>query len=527
MATAEAQQEQGLNLGEVSAILRRRRWWFAAPVAIGLLGAVILAFALPAEYEAEATVVNESQGIPEDISKSTVVSTTESRWNKLRLAILARDSLISVIEDFNLYRDDDAPAEEKVERLRDRITIEPLPPAIVDPRDPVRLDAFRIAFRWANRQESAAVANRLTRDFIAANMKERTEQAEGVSTFITDELTRARAQLADVAQQITDYKENFQGELPEQLLMNRERLERARLSLADNESKLEEAREQVSYLRRQMEQMRRASNSNDDNPVVAKEQRELQLNMLLSAGKTEKHPDVVRLRAEVAGLEDAIKQRVKNPDEAISRDEVYMLKELRDYEIDAQVYASEIERYKADLAEYEQRIENTPRRAAELDHLETTYENLNDAIRSLQLKKVDADISRNAEMGNKGERFSIVESAKEPDYPVSPNRPLILIAGLALGVLTGLGLLVLREASDSSFHSVADLQRTLGIPVLAAVPQIELPADRVRRLRLLRRFMGAGAVLFLVGTGAAVAWHFLGDAEGSRSAAFERRSSDV
>ena len=49
MATAEAQQEQGLNLGDVVAIVRRRRLWFAIPTAIGLIGSLILAFALPAE----------------------------------------------------------------------------------------------------------------------------------------------------------------------------------------------------------------------------------------------------------------------------------------------------------------------------------------------------------------------------------------------------------------------------------------------------------------------------------------------
>ena len=526
MATAEAQNEQGLNLGDVSAIIRRRRWWFAIPTAIGLVGSLILAFTLPTEYEAEATIVNEDQGIPEDVTKTTVTSTTESRWSKLRLEILARDNLVGVIKDFNLYRGDESPAEEKVAKMRDRISIEPLPPAIVDPRDPVKLDAFRIAFRWHDRAESAAVANRLTRDFIAANLKDRSQIAEGVSEFVTQELTKARSQLADVSQQITDYKENFQGELPEQLTLNRERLERARLSLADNESKLEEAREQVSYLRRQMEQMHRSSGSTDENPSALKERLELQLNRYLSAGKTDKHPDVVSTRAEIAGLEDAIKNHEKDP-EAVSSGEIYLMKELRDYEIDAQVYAGEIERYKADLAEYEQRIENTPRRAAELNHLETSYENLNDAIRVLQLKQLDTGMARNAELANKGERFTIVESAQEPEQPVSPNRPLILIAGIALGLLTGLGLLVLREASDTSFHSVADLQRTLGIPVLAAVPMIDLPADRARRMRLLRRFVGAGAAVLLFATAGAVAWHYLGGEAGGVRSASTGRGSDV
>jgi polysaccharide chain length determinant protein (PEP-CTERM system associated) len=526
MATAEVGQEQGLSLGDVTAIVRRRRWWFAVPTAVGVLGALILAFTLPTEYEAEATIVNESQGVPDEIVRSTVVAKTESRWNQLRIQILARDKLIEVIDDFNLFEGDKSPNEEKVARMRDRITIEPLPPAIVDPRDPVKLDAFRIAFRWHNRQEAAAVANRLTRDFISENLKDRTRTSEQVAEFVNQGLAARRAELADIAQQITDYKENFQGELPEQLQLNRERLERARLSLADNEAKLQEAREQVTYLRRQMGQMRQASSTADDNPVVAKERLELNLNLYLAAGKTEKHPDVARTRAEIAGLEEAIKNRVEEPG-AASRDEIWMLKELRDYEINAQVLAGEIERNKADLAEYEQRLENTPRRAAELEQLESNMENLNDAIRELQRKKVETELAREIEISNQGERFQIVESAKEPEYPVSPNRPLILIAGAALGLLTGLGLLVLREASDSSFHTVTDLQRTLGIPVLAAVPRIELPSDRVGRLRFLRRFVGAGAILLALGTACgAAATHASGETR-TAGAASLARGADV
>jgi uncharacterized protein involved in exopolysaccharide biosynthesis len=370
------------------------------------------------------------------------------------------------------------------------------------------------------------VANRLTRDFIAANLKDRAGIAEGASEFVTQELTKARSQLADVAQQITDYNENFQGELPEQLELNRQRLERARMDLADNEAKLEEAREQVNYLKRQIQQMRSTAVSAEENPALMKERLEIELSRLISSGKTDKHPDVITTRAQIAGLADVIKSRGEKP-EAVSRDELLLLNELRDNEVRAQVFAGEIERHKADIAEFEQRIENTPRREAELSHLQTTYENLNDAIRALQLKKVEADMGRSMELANKGERFKIVESAKEPDHPVSPNRPLIIIAGVALGLLTGLGLLVLREASDTSFHTVADLQRTLGLPVLATVPRIELPAERARRLQLLRRLVGAGSAILLLALGGALAWSYLAGGTSGVKSASVGRGADV
>ena len=145
-----------------------------------------------------------------------------------------------------------------------------------------------------------------------------------------------------------------------------------------------------------------------------------------------------------------------------------------------------MERLKADIAEYEQRIENTPRRAAELDHLTEQYKNINESIRMLQMKQVDAEIGKTIETNNKGERFRVVESAEIPGSPISPNRPVWFTAGTLLGMMLGLGLLVLREMSDRSFHSVMDLQNSLGLPVLAAVPEVGLATRAAGRFRLLR-----------------------------------------
>jgi uncharacterized protein involved in exopolysaccharide biosynthesis len=148
------------------------------------------------------------------------------------------------------------------------------------------------------------------------------------------------------------------------------------------------------------------------------------------------------------------------------------------------VNAGEVERLKADIAEYEQRIENTPRRAAELDHLEEQYKNTNEAIRTLQLKQVEAEIGKTIETNNKGERFRVVESAEIPTSPISPNRPVWFLAGTLLGMMLGMALLVVREMGDSSFHGVLDLQGSLGLPVLAAVPEIDVTPLPRRRSRL-------------------------------------------
>jgi succinoglycan biosynthesis transport protein ExoP len=489
MAARDMRNEAGLSIGDIYGVLRRRRAWFLIPTALGVVLALALALGLPPEYEAEATVTVEPPVIPDELAQNTIAADTETRFENLKLQLLARDSLSSIITDFKLFEGADSAREEQVDQLREQITIAPLPPAIIDPRKPVELNSFKISFRYSDPKIAAEVANRLARDFISANLRDRTSLAEGTMEFFDQQLQKARSDLADVARQITDYKENFQGELPEQLLLNRDRLERNRMDLASTEAKLEGARDQVRLLTVQIQEMRAASQSDQSDPSLRLRVVELELNKLLSTGKTEKHPDVINSRAEMAQLETLIASKESEP-MAASREEMAMRDKLRDYEVDGKVLAGEVERLKADIAEYEQRIENTPRRAAELDHLDQQYKNLNEAIRTLQLKQVEAEIGKTIETNNKGERFRVVESAEIPTSPISPNRPVWFIAGTLLGMMLGLGLLVLREMSDRSFHSVMDVQNSLGLPVLAAVPEVKRAA--LRRFRIPR--LGAARV---------------------------------
>jgi polysaccharide chain length determinant protein (PEP-CTERM system associated) len=490
MTARDVRSEAGVSIGDLYGVFRRRMWWFLAPTIVFTVGSLVLALALPPEYEAAATVTVEPQVIPDTLAPSTIAAKTETRYENLKLQLLARDSLSSVITDFKLFDGATTSREEQVEAVRKKIALDPLPPAIVDPRKPIELNSFKISFRHRNPKTAAEVANRLARDFISANLRDRTSLAEGTTEFFDQQLQKARADLADIARQISDYKENYQGELPEQLQLNRDRLERNRIDLATTESKAETAKDQVRLLTQQIQEFRTASATDSTDPSMRKRMLELQLNQLISSGKTDRHPDVVHTRAEMASLDELIASKSDEP-APTSREEITMRDKLRDYEVEASVLSGEIERLKAEIAEYEQRIENTPRRAAELDHLEAQYKNVTESIRTLQLRQVDAEIGRTIETNNKGERFRVVESAELPTAPISPNRPVWFVAGTVLGMMLGLALLVVREMSDQSFHSVMDVQNSLGLPVLAAVP--DLAANESAPPRRLLRLPGFGS----------------------------------
>jgi hypothetical protein len=99
------------------------------------------------------------------------------------------------------------------------------------------------------------------------------------------------------------------------------------------------------------------------------------------------------------------------------------------------------------------------------------------------------------ERRQKGEKFRVLEAAVPSPEPASPNRPVILMLGMILGVLAGGGLGLLAEVTDLSFHDPRSLQSRLGIPVLAALPPVLLESDRAQtRARRVRSVFGAAIV---------------------------------
>ena len=64
-------EERSLHLFDYVAVVRRRRWWLAVPIASALLIGVVLALALPREYQSSTTLAVTSPSMTTDLVKSS------------------------------------------------------------------------------------------------------------------------------------------------------------------------------------------------------------------------------------------------------------------------------------------------------------------------------------------------------------------------------------------------------------------------------------------------------------------------
>ncbi|MGL5416422.1 MAG: YveK family protein [Clostridium sp.] len=67
----------------------------------------------------------------------------------------------------------------------------------------------------------------------------------------------------------------------------------------------------------------------------------------------------------------------------------------------------------------------------------------------------------------------VIQEAKYPHVPVSPNKKMNILISLVLGAMIGVGIVLLLEFIDNTFKTKKTLQDELGIPVLGAIPEYD------------------------------------------------------
>jgi uncharacterized protein involved in exopolysaccharide biosynthesis len=149
------------------------------------------------------------------------------------------------------------------------------------------------------------------------------------------------------------------------------------------------------------------------------------------------------------------------------------------------------------MAFHEGKLQQIPAFEQRIARLQQDYDSLKLQYTGLLDKEKAAEISHALEVHQKGERFEVLDSAVTPNLPASPNRLLISVAGLFVGLLAGAGLAAFAEMNDESVRSESEAGRILGKPVLTGVPQIVSTEELRRwRLRAIGAFVGtvAGSV---------------------------------
>lgn len=512
-------EEQGLKLGDLERIVRRRLPLMAAVAGTIFLASIVVAALLPNVYVASATLLVEPQTISKRLIESGVAeSDLNNRLHLMTMQILSRPRLSKLIDDLKLYPDlaDEETREEIIEEMRKHIRVEPVLPELETQElrgrsnREIVINTFRLYFSYDNAVTAAAVANRLANDFIDEHIKERVQLSGDTSEFIEAELQRLQGRIREVEAQTAQVKADNPGRLPEDLVSNQRLLENAIDNLRRAQRDLAEAQSDEAFYRQQSLQAQAVATPNDEaNPQRRLEMLQLKLGEYRSRGFTAKHPDVLSTEQEIAQLQQRIETEGGATETPRSLPQQQAEAEVRRAQLKIQSGQQDIERLTKQVEEIQSRIATSPRVEEQLVALRREYESLSKNVDEYGAKRLEAATAANMERRQKGEQFRVLDSAVPPPEPASPRRLVIVVVGLMLGVALGGGVGLLLESADSSFHGARDLQQKLRIPVLAEIPAILLDADRAsaRRHRIRMAVATTAVVLLvLVGSGGGYFW---------------------
>ena len=116
----------------------------------------------------------------------------------------------------------------------------------------------------------------------------------------------------------------------------------------------------------------------------------------------------------------------------------------------------------------------------------------------IRAKQMTAQVSENLEGDKKAERFTLLESPVMPDKPIKPNRKKMIVLGFFLALAVSGGLVMVQENLNGGVRGVEALESVTTVPILAAIPYIQLDEEIAERKRLIKRaLIVAGALLLM------------------------------
>ncbi len=458
-------QEQGSAnfIGKLPLILWQRRWLVLIPALLIALAAIAAAFLLPRSYRAKAVMLVESQSLPDPAISNSLDNVIDRRIAKIREQILSRPDLVGLIQANNLYNANSRqqPLSTLVNRMRDATDISAVDADISKNQGSnAGSIAFQLTFDYPGAAEAQLVAQTFVDRLLRLDAAQTQTEAQTNVNFLEDQQAALQSQVGAIESQINQIAGKNGA-----ALANAGGLGMISIGGGGEESQIASLRRENAQLESQL-----GGNSLGHDPGVIAAQAQL---AAIRAQFTDSHPDVKlaenRLAAAKANAKDMlttamtapIREQIRANNEAIAQ-----LSAARGSTISHAAAVAAAQSRGPVIAQQVAQL------SAKADQLRT------------ELGKVSANLltaQSVVKLANeqRGERLTLIEPPVTPDTPSSPNRPMLILGGIAVGLATGIGLALALEIINSPIRSVAALTKLVGVPPLAVIPVLSQRGPRV------------------------------------------------
>lgn len=491
----------------------RFRWAAVALAWVIAIGAGAVVLLMPDRYEARARVYVDTDSVLKQLMSGLAVGTdVMNEVNMMSTVLLSRPNLDKVARETDLYLRATTP--EQMDALLERLS-----KSIILTGG--SQNTYSLTYIDTDRQTAQRVVQTLLDSFVEDTLGIKREDASSAQRFLDEQIHLYEDRLRAAEERLAEFKRKNVGLMPRETGDYYTRLQTELSGIDTLKAKIRQVESRREEQQRQLsgeEPSFGLVGPSEAGPPSAYDIRigELQakLDGLLTQ-YTEKHPEVISLRQNIAELEKekAAKKPRTMPSTGLDPNKlalrqldinpVYQSMKIALSQTDTELaelrqQLSEAERRIADL---KGRVNTIPDVEAELARLNRDYDVNKQNYTALTQRRESARISEQADQSTDKVKFRIIDPATVPILPVAPNRPLLLTGALLFALGAGIAAAVLLDQLWPAFCSRRRLQEAVGLPVLGTITAMKYLGTVAWYRRAEFRF-GAAVVALVICYGA-------------------------
>ncbi|HKC65319.1 MAG TPA: GNVR domain-containing protein [Pyrinomonadaceae bacterium] len=503
--------------GEYARIIWKRKWLIILP-AIAIASAVTLVvLRLPDIYESHTLIVVKPSTIPETFVPTASEDTLTRQLTSITQIVTSRSSLQPLIEKYHLNEAEQQHGqsmESVVESMQKDIKVE-----VTSSKE--RTNGFNISYRGRDPRLTQAITAELATKYIDAQTRASHEAGVSTQQFFDRNVEQAKADLDEVDQKRLQFMRDNLSHLPDgepilgtqltglyeqqkSLITEVGRLHDQQTTLGQRYADLQKQRQQTidNFIEE-------ANNPKKTAEYLQLSQREDALDAELRDMLTKlkpANPDVIKKKEELesvrAKMKAALDEGKAEAEEKKQRYEKQIDPSINAVQYEIEYAKNEMERRQkllddtnAQITSLQQRINEIPGAKVGLEALDREYQTRKALLDQLLSQKSKADLVAGMQTSQQAETIEVVDPANLPEAPVAPKRPVLILAGIMLGLFVGIFFAAVFEVPRLlTIQTASDAEHYTGLPVLVSVPELLTPheASVIPRRRLM--FIAAGIV---------------------------------
>jgi len=484
-----APEQSNQDLKRFLRLVIQKRYLFG--IAAIVISAICIgaSYLLPPVYEAESSVLIESNVLTNLIEGIAVTPNMEDKLRNLTVAIMGRDLLIRVIQDLKVPYQDEMHLERLVEHFRRKTNV-------TTNTTRSSLSLFTVAYQDKDARFATDYVNTLVKYYIEENLSGTKKEARDANRVLSEQISYFKEKIDTIDSQIAKYRKANGVYLT---------LDEAKIleDIGTAEKQLEEVGVTRMELKAKKELIREQMKNDDPNSQTSKlAALENKLKQLLMS-YTEYYPEVLKVRSEIESLRKQMKGDPEADVTSASADvsvtnPAYLQHQEEMAKTDLKIAGlSTREAHLRGLIESKKRyLREVPGEKKQLIELERERDAHKKIYEELVYRLGKSEVSTRMDVQDGTEMFRIVDRAVLPTKPIGPDRKKFILIGLFAGLGGAFGLVFLLDYINPSIKSVDEL-RLPGLPVLAVIHAMETDKDvrsRRRKDAILVTFAGVYAV---------------------------------